>query len=120
MTLAAASRRIAVVVDGFIATAAALVAVELCPRVRSFLPVNSAILGQARESQTSSSLGWSDECVNHFVIQGCAQSVATSNGTSFRHDPSRGFPGTARLVVKWIMLGSSRSDNGSRIASMAS
>ncbi len=92
VTLAAASRRIAVVVDGFIATAAALVAVELCPRVRSFLPVNSAILGQARESQTSSSLGWSDERVNHFVIQGCAQSVATSNGTSFRHDPSRGFP----------------------------
>jgi nicotinate-nucleotide--dimethylbenzimidazole phosphoribosyltransferase len=37
VTLAAAARRIAVVVDGFIATAAALVAVELCPRVRGFL-----------------------------------------------------------------------------------
>jgi len=37
VTLAAASRRIAVVVDGFIATAAALVAVELCPHVRGFL-----------------------------------------------------------------------------------
>jgi nicotinate-nucleotide--dimethylbenzimidazole phosphoribosyltransferase len=37
VTLAAAARRIAVVVDGFIATAAALVAVELCPRVRGYL-----------------------------------------------------------------------------------
>src|SRR5206468_491592 len=37
VTLAAAARRIAVVVDGFIATAATLVAVELCPRVRGFL-----------------------------------------------------------------------------------
>ena len=37
VTLAAASRRVAVVVDGFIASAAALVAVELCPAVRGFL-----------------------------------------------------------------------------------
>jgi nicotinate-nucleotide--dimethylbenzimidazole phosphoribosyltransferase len=37
VTLAAGARRIAVVVDGFIATAAALVAVELCPPVRGFL-----------------------------------------------------------------------------------
>jgi nicotinate-nucleotide--dimethylbenzimidazole phosphoribosyltransferase len=37
VTLAAAARRIAVVVDGFIASAAALVAVELCPRVRGYL-----------------------------------------------------------------------------------
>jgi nicotinate-nucleotide--dimethylbenzimidazole phosphoribosyltransferase len=35
--LAAAARRIPVVVDGFIAGAAALIAVELCPRVRGFL-----------------------------------------------------------------------------------
>ena len=31
------SRRIAVVVDGFIATAAAMLAVELCPRLRGYL-----------------------------------------------------------------------------------
>ena len=37
VTLAAASRRVAVVVDGFIATAAAIVAVELCPAARGFL-----------------------------------------------------------------------------------
>ena len=35
--LGAASRRIAVVADGFIATTAAMLAVELCPRVRGYL-----------------------------------------------------------------------------------
>ena len=35
--LGSAARRRPVIIDGFIATAAALVAVELCPRVRSFL-----------------------------------------------------------------------------------
>ncbi|MBV9895513.1 MAG: nicotinate-nucleotide--dimethylbenzimidazole phosphoribosyltransferase [Chloroflexi bacterium] len=37
VTLAAASRRIAVVVDGFIATSAVLLAAQLCPRVRGYL-----------------------------------------------------------------------------------
>ena len=37
VTLATAARRIAVIVDGFIATAAALVAVELCPQLRGYL-----------------------------------------------------------------------------------
>jgi len=37
VTLGAAGRRIPVVVDGFIAGAAALVAVELCPRARDYL-----------------------------------------------------------------------------------
>ncbi|MDQ6673069.1 MAG: nicotinate-nucleotide--dimethylbenzimidazole phosphoribosyltransferase, partial [Chloroflexota bacterium] len=37
VALGAASRRIAVVVDGFIAAAAAMLAVELCPRVRGYL-----------------------------------------------------------------------------------
>jgi nicotinate-nucleotide--dimethylbenzimidazole phosphoribosyltransferase len=37
VTLAAASRRIAVILDGFIASAAALIAVELCCDARSFL-----------------------------------------------------------------------------------
>jgi nicotinate-nucleotide--dimethylbenzimidazole phosphoribosyltransferase len=37
IALGAASRRIAVVVDGFIAAAAAMLAVELCPRVRGYL-----------------------------------------------------------------------------------
>ena len=34
---------------------------------------NSTILGQPRVSPTSSSLGWSDERVNHSVIQGRAE-----------------------------------------------
>ena len=37
VTLAAAERRIAVVVDGFIATSAVLLAAQLCPRVRGYL-----------------------------------------------------------------------------------
>jgi nicotinate-nucleotide--dimethylbenzimidazole phosphoribosyltransferase len=37
VALGAASRRVPVMVDGFIATAAALVAAELCPDVRSYL-----------------------------------------------------------------------------------
>jgi nicotinate-nucleotide--dimethylbenzimidazole phosphoribosyltransferase len=37
VSLGAASRRIPVVVDGFIATAAALIAAELCPTLRSYL-----------------------------------------------------------------------------------
>lgn len=37
VTLGAAARRVPVVVDGFIATTAALVAVELCPVVRDYL-----------------------------------------------------------------------------------
>lgn len=37
LVLGAAMRRVVVVVDGFIATAAALVAVELCPAARSYL-----------------------------------------------------------------------------------
>ena len=35
--LGSAARRLPVIVDGFITTAAALVAVELCPAVRSYL-----------------------------------------------------------------------------------
>ncbi len=37
VALAAAARRIPVVVDGFIAGAAALIATELCPRARDYL-----------------------------------------------------------------------------------
>ena len=37
VALGAASRRIAVVVDGFIATSAAMLAVQLCPRVQGYL-----------------------------------------------------------------------------------
>jgi nicotinate-nucleotide--dimethylbenzimidazole phosphoribosyltransferase len=37
VALGAASRRIAVVVDGFIATSAVILAVQLCPRVRGYL-----------------------------------------------------------------------------------
>ena len=37
LTLGAAVRRIPVVIDGFIATAAALIAAELCPSARGFM-----------------------------------------------------------------------------------
>src|SRR6202011_4330345 len=37
VVLGAAARRVVVVVDGFIATAAALLACELCPAVRGYL-----------------------------------------------------------------------------------